>query len=276
MDAWRKNHETDAQYLHTAAAGGTNWLDDRLFRRLDDPRWRWRWRRIQRCRGRSSRLGRNRNRKHRGGATATTSTSAGGTTTTSYTYCFDFPESTEGWQKNYASAFTLADKTVRDEAAAAALLGNSTADWMSGPGYGGANGFVQFSIPFATEQVEYQGLLYSYLPATGLSLSGKTIHAFVKLVSGMTADDPSKPLGAKLVIKSGPEYFYADGGWVNLSKNAWTELMLIVNKPTLDPNKDPLTYDPNDIREISVEFDTSGSATVVATPGILMLDRVCY
>ncbi len=214
-----------------------------------------------------------------GGTTATTtSTSAGGatTTTTVYTKCFDFTESTESWKKNYASAFTLADKTVRDEAAATALLGNSTADWVDGPGYGQKTGFVQLTIPYATTQVEYQGLLYSYLPATGLALSGKTIHAFVKLVSGMTADDPSKPSGAKLVIKSGPDYFYGDGGWVNLSKNDWTELMLTVDKPALDANKDPLTYDPNDIREISVEFDTSGSATVVATPGILMLDHVCY
>lgn len=218
-----------------------------------------------------------------GGTTAqagSTSTAAGGTTATTttpaFTKCYEFAQSTEGWKKNYASAFTLADKTVRDEAAAAALLSESTAEWIAKPGYGGTEGYVELTIPFATKQVEYQGLLYSYLPATGMSLAGKTIHAFVKLVSGMTADDPSKPSGAKLVVKSGPDYFYGDGGWVNLSKNEWTELMLTVDTPNLDQGKDASLYDPNDIREISVEFDTSGSATDILTPGVLQLDHICY
>jgi hypothetical protein len=213
-----------------------------------------------------------------GGASATTTSTAegGATTTTAFDKCFDFAESTEDWKKNYASVFTLADKTKRDEAAATALLGDSTAEWVEGPGYGQKTGFVQLTIPFATTQVEYQGLLYSYLPTTGLELAGKTIHAYVKLVSGMTADDASKPSGAKLVVKSGPDWFYGDGGWVNLSKGEWTHLMLTVNSPALDQARDPLLYDPNDIREISVEVDTSGSATTVATPGILMIDHICY
>jgi hypothetical protein len=223
----------------------------------------------------------------RGGASAvggsSTTAASGGTTTTTtvpaaYTKCFDFNESTETWKKNYASAFLLTDKTKRDETAAAALLGDSTADWMAGPGYGGTNGYVQLSIPFATTQSDFQGLLYSYLPAVSVDLTGKVVHAFVKLVSGMTANDASKPSGAKLVVKSGSAYLYADGGWQNLSKNEWTEIKVDGTNPNFDQNNPTAasTYDPTDIREISVEIDTSGAATTIETPGIVYLDHVCY
>lgn len=201
----------------------------------------------------------------------------GGSAATSYTKCFDFVESSEQWKKNYASVFTLEDKTVRDEEAATKLLNDTMADWMADAGYGGPNGYVKLTIPFPTTQSEYQGLLYSYLPASPITdMSGKTVHAFVKLVSGMTVDDPNTPSGAKLVVKSGADYFYGDGGWVNLGKNEWTELLLDVDAPNLDENKDASLYDPNDIRELSVEFDTSGSATEVVSPGVVLIDHVCY
>jgi hypothetical protein len=211
----------------------------------------------------------------------------GATSTTGYTKCWDFNDSVEGWKKNYASEFTLADKTVRDEAAATKLLGDATADWTTTytppgggtamNGYGNTPGFVLLTIPYLTTQVEFQGLLYSNLPTPPLQLAGKTIHAQVKLVSGMTASDPSHPSGAKIVVKSGADWFYGDGGWVNLTKNEWTELMMDVSNPAnVDQSKDSSLFDADDIREVSVEFDTSGSATTVETPGILMLDHVCY
>jgi hypothetical protein len=215
-----------------------------------------------------------------GGATATT-------TTTGYTKCWDFNDSVETWKKNYASEFKLDDKAARDEAAATKLLGDTTADWTTTytppgsttpmNGYGNTPGFVLLTIPYLTTQVEFQGLLYSNLPAPPLQLAGKTIHAFVKLVSGMTVNDPSHPSGAKIVVKSGTDWFYGDGGWVNLSKNDWTELLMDVSNPAnVDGSKDRSLYDANDIREVSVEFDTSGSATTIETPGVLMLDHVCY
>jgi hypothetical protein len=219
-----------------------------------------------------------------GGATATSSTPASGgylSTTSSFAKCFDFNDSVENWRKNYASAFLLDDSTVRDAPAAQALLENTTADWTASVGtvngYGGIPGFVQLTIPFATTQSTYQGLTYAYLPSPPLQLRGKTIHAFVKLISGMTVSDPSHPSGAKLIVKSGPDWFYGDGGWVNLSKNEWTELMLDVSNPAkVDASKDAALFDPDDIREISVDFDTSGSATSVETPGVVWLDHVCY
>jgi len=213
-----------------------------------------------------------------GGVTSTTTTPAsGGSTAVAFTKCFNFETTTEGWQKNYASISLATDKSKRDEVASATLLSDTTADWMDLPGYGGTNGFVKFTIPYQTSQVEYQGFLYSYLPTPGIDLTNKTVHAFVRLVSGMTADDPSKPSGAKLVVKSGADYFYADGGWVNLAKNEWKEILISVSVPAnLDMNKAASMYDPSDIREISVEIDTSGSATTVVSPGIVYLDKVCY
>jgi hypothetical protein len=214
-----------------------------------------------------------------GGTTVTTTPMGigGAGTTSASTRCFDFATSTEGWKKNYAFVSSTTDKTTRDAMASDVLLANTVVEWLDAPGYGGAQGFVRLAIPFAMSQIEYQSLLFSYLPPTGLDLAGRTIHAFVKIVSGMTADDPSKPSGAKLVVKSGADYFYADGGWVNLSKNEWVGLMLDVSSPAnMDYSKDASLFDPADIREISVEFDTSGSATTVVSPGVLYLDRVCY
>jgi hypothetical protein len=224
-----------------------------------------------------------------GGKSATTTTDAGGTTntttaatggtapTTTWTKCFDFAMSTEGWKKNFAHVPDATDKTVTDATASAALLADTSADWMDLPGYGGTNGFVQLTIPYKTTQSDYQQLLYSYIPATGLDLTGKTLHAFVKLTSGMTADDPSKPSGAKMVIKTGADWYYADGGWVNMSKNEWIEIMLTVNSPSgVDMSKDASLFDPTDVREISVSFDTSGAATTIGSPGIIALDKVCY
>jgi hypothetical protein len=202
---------------------------------------------------------------------------SGGYTGTSYANCFDFTTSTEKWSKTYAYVSLLTDWTTRDDAAATALLVNTVADWKGGNGYAGINGFVQLTIPFATSQSEYQGLYYAYpSDSSPLQLKDKTVHAFVKLLSGMTANDPSKPSGAKLVVKSGPDYFHGDGGWVNLFPGDWVELTIDVSYPNLDASGDPALYDPNDIRELGIEIDTSGSATAVEAPGVVMIDHVCY
>jgi hypothetical protein len=150
-----------------------------------------------------------------GGRTAASTsgrTASGGRAGMATPICWHFVDSTEGWAKSYASTFIGPNSEVRDEAASNVLLANSIADWMADPGYGGVNGYVRLTIPFAMAQSEYKGLGYSYIPSAPLQLRNRTITAYVKVVAGMTADDPSVLSGATLFVRSGPNLLYRGCG----------------------------------------------------------------
>jgi hypothetical protein len=71
-------------------------------------------------------------------------------------------------------------------------------------------------------------------------LTGKTLHAFVKLDSGLFTG------GATLHAGLGPDYTFAGGAWTTLNIGDWIELTLDLTGLT----------NAGDVRQIGVQFDT--------------------
>jgi hypothetical protein len=201
---------------------------------------------------------------------------AAGTNATN-TRCFDFTSGAEGWRKYHSQVWQLDDNTVLDSAGSDQLLVNTAVDWVDGPGYGWVSlGYVRLSIPFFAEQSKAQRFEYTYVPNLPITnLAGKSITAMVKLVSGLASDNPWHPAVARLFVKSGADYFYADGGECHLSESDWVLVSVDLNAPYLDENLDPILFDVSDIRELGVAVETPSTRWTVETPGVVLIDHVC-
>jgi hypothetical protein len=103
----------------------------------------------------------------------------------------------------------------------------------------------------------------------GVDLTGKTLSARVTM-------DPGSPTGstAKLYIKTGPNYLYADSGQITLVGGSWSTLTYTTPSYTAEPTTD---YDITDVREIGIELGppTLPALTVLA-PAIVHVDTIQY
>jgi hypothetical protein len=127
-------------------------------------------------------------------------------------------------------------------------------------------GALELTIPFSASGQKLEVGLN--VPAT--DLSGKVLNAWVKLKAGLTSD-PSNPGGAKLYVKSGPTFAYADSGWRNLGP-AWTKLELRIDKPGgfVQPG-----YSGASIRELGVELATGSNGKQYQPAGVWLDDVAC-
>ncbi len=134
-------------------------------------------------------------------------------------------------------------------------------------------GCAELTIPYSGPD---QKVIFQLdLAEEPLDLTGKTLSAKINLVSGMT-DDETVPGGAKVYIKTGDAYVYADGGWVNLTAGeGWITVDLEVNNPSFvdTANGD---MDPTDVRSIGVEIDTNSTEAESYSAATVFVDSFAY
>jgi hypothetical protein len=195
---------------------------------------------------------------------------SGAAVTKSYTFDMDV----ETWKVQYTSSGALPG-----DAGTAPLIapGDVMLSWNNMDGNPATPpGAIQLNIPYSTAS-QYVGAGISL--ATKVDLTGKIIHANIKVVSGLgtAADLMSNPGGAKLYAKSGTGYVYAAGTYTNVTvTGAWIPITFDLSDPSyVDKTNDAGSFDPSDIREIGIQLDTSGTSTT-AEPAVDLIDTVWY
>jgi hypothetical protein len=178
---------------------------------------------------------------------------SGGTAPATPAQIWSFDTSTEDWVFGWSNVEGLID---------ASLLEHDADEGDPDPGS------LIATIPF-TEPSQKVTVAVNF---EAVDLSGNTVQARVKLTSGMNIL-PENPGGAKLYVKSGADYVYADSGWVNLQA-AWTTLTLSASNPGGYVDTAAGTYDPKDIREIGIEFATGEAGEYVTAT--VNVDSVGY
>ncbi len=84
--------------------------------------------------------------------------------------------------------------------------------------------------------------------------SGRTLRAYVKVLDGFVSD-PKAPGGAYIFLKTGGDYVYGRGAWINLSPDcvgSWVELEFRVDIPD-DSNEG---FDPTESIAIGIQIAT--------------------
>jgi hypothetical protein len=135
-------------------------------------------------------------------------------------------------------------------------------------------GSLQVEVPFsdANQKVQVQVAL---TPA--IDLTGRVLTARVRVDSGLnTVGD--YPGGAKVYIKTGTAFLYADGGWFNIDgmAPAWTTVTFDVANPAWVDTAG--TLEPDNTAIIGIELDTNGTAAAAGTyvPATIHIDSICY
>ena len=110
-----------------------------------------------------------------------------------------------------------------------------------------------------------------------VDMTSRVISARVKIVSGFDGDLATAQAGMKVYAKSGTGYCYANGAYFNLAAvDQWTTIEF---DTTQDPGyEDPMCavpFDPSDIREIGVQFDSNPAAMSPET-AVVLIDDVKY
>lgn len=185
------------------------------------------------------------------GGSAGGAAGAGGGANTGSGWTFD--DTIEAWAISYADPSSLTD--------------DATLSWDASSG-DPSNGSLELVIPFSgvNQKLDVSTAL------TGEDLSGQVLSAKVRLDSGL-GSDAENPGGAKLYVKTGEGYVYADGGWVNLdTAGTWVTLTIDVSTPA--GYVAPGTYEPSDVREVGIEIATGGDGTF--TSATLHVDTVVY
>jgi len=201
-----------------------------------------------------------------GGTTSSTEGSAGSAgAPPKPELAFGFDEDVEDWDVLYSSSG--ADAALID-------IGEVEVEWAEDAGDPG--GALRVSIPYESAS-QYVGFGVAFAESSTLDLTGRTIVAQVKIESGVgeVQDLESAPANAKVYAKSGETYVYANGIIENLSGDGdWVEVSLELGDPTFVDEMNG-TFDPSDIREIGIQFDTNGESST-AQPGVLLIDNVAY
>lgn len=203
-----------------------------------------------------------------GTSTANAGTASGGSSSggsaTAATAVYTFDTDIEGFKIQDSSAAT----DVTPVPKADIVLGHSADDGNPDPGA------LQLDIPYsAASQYVSTGV---NIDPPGIDLTGKTIKAMVKIVSGYgSAEDiMTAPGNAKLYIKTGADYVYASASVANITAiGTWTAIDFNTKFPDYNANKE--TYDPTQVLEIGIQFDTN-SASTTAAPAVVLVDSISY
>lgn len=202
---------------------------------------------------------------------------------------YDFGSSLEGFAINYyctgpapnaacaaplappapaGDAGTAADATAPVEPAPAndfyTLVQDSTV--------GEANpGSAKLSLNFTagTQSLNF-AINYGSLTVPGIDLTGKTVRAQVRI-------EPGAPptTYAKMYVKTGSDYYYADSGQVTLVPSSWVTLSFAAGgTPAYPVPTNPAQYLLGDVREIGLEIAATGIAA--AATAEIHIDTVSY
>lgn len=202
-----------------------------------------------------------------GGTSAAGNTDSGsggtGTTTVEPTIAYGFDEGLEGWIAQYTSS-ELEDALID--------VDDLEISWNEDGGNPG--GALQADIPYSAPS---QWVGYGVSLASGIDLTDLIIQADVMIQSGVgeAEDLMLAPAGAKLYAKSGDAYVYAAGQYNNIDTiGEWNTIYFDVAFPDYVDEANG-AFDPSDIREIGIQFDTNGETTT-AMPGTWLVDNIAY
>jgi hypothetical protein len=177
---------------------------------------------------------------------------------------YGFDEGLEDWRVQYTSSAEPDDLIATSDV---------VVEWSEDEGRPG--GALRATIPYdAPGQYVAVGIA---LTGEGLDLGGKIISADVKIVSGVgsESDLSSNPAGAKIYAKSGTAYVYANGVFTNVDAiGEWVTIRFSVEDPDF-ADEAAAAFDPSQILELGVQFDTSGTSKS-ATEGVVLVDNIRY
>lgn len=196
-----------------------------------------------------------------GGATGGGAT-GGGASAVTPVYTFD--TDTQGFKIQDSSAAAGVDPVLKADV----MSSFNAADGSPNPGS------LQLDIPY-TAASQYVSTGVNIAPP-GVNLTGKTLKAMVKIASGYgsAADLMTAPGNAKLYIKTGATYVYASGPVANITSiGTWTAVDFNTAAPAY--SADMAAYDPTQVLEIGIQFDTNSGSTTAA-PAVVLVDSISY
>jgi hypothetical protein len=141
----------------------------------------------------------------------------------------------------------------------AELQDNATASFADASG-DPAPGALTLDVPFDAAS---QNVAVSFAFATPLDLTGKTVTARVRLVSGMTQDGEN-PGGIMLFVKGGADWKLAQSAWHNAGVadvGAWATLTLSPSTPGADDYFEE-GFSVTDVKMVGVTAATGGTGTL--------------
>ena len=149
-----------------------------------------------------------------------------------------------------------------------------TVEWTGSEG-NPTLGAAKFSIPYRSAS-QYVGV--GVILPVGADLTGKPLRARVKIASGF--GDPldliTNPGGVHLYVKTGASYVYATGTYTNLTAiGSWVTIEFDLSTPSFVSMTAGDVFDPKDVRELGIQFDTSAT-TSTAQPAVVLVDSVGY
>jgi hypothetical protein len=104
----------------------------------------------------------------------------------------------------------------------------------------------------------------------GIDLAGKTLQAQVRVEAGAPATTY-----AKMYIKTGATYYYADSGQKTLVADSWTPITFAgFGAPSYPSAPDPTLYTLGDVREIGIELGATDIPAAVTAA--IHIDSVSY
>jgi hypothetical protein len=130
------------------------------------------------------------------------------------------------------------------------------------PAVGSAKVELNFT---AGEQTAILALNY----AVGVNVTGKTITARVLVDAGAPATT-----SAKLYIKTGAGFYYADRGAITLIAGTWLTLTYDTSLPPVYPMTTTAEYLLSDVRELGIELSATGIAA--PAPAVVHIDTIQY
>lgn len=196
-----------------------------------------------------------------GSSTTSTDGSAGGPVEATVAYGFD--ADVEGWKAQYTSSEVEEDLIDVDDLAIS---------WSEDGGEPG--GALQADIPYSAPS---QWIGYGVSLSPSIDLTARIVSADVMILEGVGEPDDlmNAPAGAKIYAKSGDGYVYAAGQYTNIDViGDWTTIYFDVAFPDYVDEANG-AFDPSDIRELGIQFDTNGETTT-AMPGTWLVDNVSY
>jgi hypothetical protein len=180
----------------------------------------------------------------------------------------NFDTSVMGWKTTYTSSATGVTPVAQS---AVMVTFDATDDAMMSS----SSGSVQVDIPYDSAS-QYVGIGVNL--TTPIDLTGRIVHAWVQVKSGVDSDPAnlaSHGAGSKIYAKTGMNYEYIAGTYTPINVvGEWQEITLDACNPDYIDSAH-LPFDPADVREIGIQFDTDGMA-VMPTAGTLLIDSFQY
>jgi hypothetical protein len=169
-----------------------------------------------------------------------------------------------------------------------------------------SNADMATSTPIPDEEIEYvhtaddgdpeAGAFQATIPYTEASqwvsfginfnsqdLTRRIIKARIKIAEGLgdPADLMMAPAGTKIYAKSGMGYCYANGAYFNQGDmghdvGTWQTIEFnLLRAPDYEDPACTVAFDPADVREIGIQFDSNSMATT-ATTAVVLIDTVTF